>query len=313
MFELTQSPFGKYRLYTLHHPETGDGFSIVPGLGAHVLELCFQGANLLDGYQSPEELDAGKWGKSALLFPFPNRLRDGQYSWMGKDYNFPVNNAASGNAIHGFVRQEAFEVVRIELTTENAEITCRLDYRGHHSWYPFPFVLDVTFSMTTRNEFNVAFFLKNRHTEAIPVGLGWHPYFRLTDRAADHRLHLPPCTMVEVDERMLPTGRRNTFDAFVHETLLGDTALDNCFHVEESHPLYHLSLSSGGHALSVAASRDLFPYFQVFTPPHRESIALEPMTCNVNAFQNGDGLVSVPHGGDWTAAFRLEYHAKREV
>jgi hypothetical protein len=27
----------------------------------------------------------------------------------------------------------------------------------------------------------------------------------------------------------------------------------------------------------------------------------------VNAFQTGDGLVTVPAGGDWTAAFGLEY------
>lgn len=308
MFELTQSAFGKYRRYTLHHPETGDGFSIVPERGACVLEMQFGGFQVLDGYQTPEELEAGKWGKSALLFPFPNRLRDGRYSWLGQDYAFPLNNAATHNAIHGFARDEAFEVVRIELTTESAELSCRLDYRGHHAWYPFPFQLEVTFSITNRNEFNAAFFLRNRHREAIPVGLGWHPYFRLTEKAADHRLQLPPCSRVEIDDRMIPTGARSPYNAFAAETPVGDTVLDNCFAVAESHPLYHLTLHGGGHTLAMAASKDLFPFFQVFTPPARDSVALEPMTCNVNAFQNGDGLVTVPAGGDWTAAFRLEYH-----
>ncbi len=308
MFELTQTPFGKYRRYTLHHPETGDGFSIVPERGATVLEIHFQGANVLDGYQSPDELEAGKWGKSAILFPFPNRLRDGHYSWLGHDYTFPLNHPGSNNAIHGFVRDEAFEVVRIELTTESAEITCRLDYRGQHAWYPFPFVLDATFGMTNRNEFNASFFLKNRHREAIPVGLGWHPYFRLTDNADDHRMQLPLCSMIEVDDRMLPTGARHPHAAFASPVLLGKTQIDNCFLVQEDHPLYHLTLQGGGHSLAVAASRSLFPFFQVFTPPDRQSIALEPMTCNVNAFQSGDNLQTVPAAGDWTAAFRLEYH-----
>ena len=31
-------------------------------------------------------------------------------------------------------------------------------------------------------------------------------------------------------------------------------------------------------------------FLQVFTPPHRQSIALEPMTCNIDAFNNQDGL-----------------------
>lgn len=308
MFELIQSPFGKYRRYTLHHPETGDGFSIVPERGANVLEIRFGGFNVLDGYQTPDELEAGKWGKSALLFPFPNRLRDGHYSWLGHDYTFPLNNAATRNAIHGFVRDEAFEVVHIELTTESAELSCRYDYRGHHAWYPFPFLLEVTFSMTDRHEFNVSFFLKNRHKEAIPVGLGWHPYFRLTDHAAEHYLHLPPCSLVDIDERMIPTGARTPYTAFAAETLLGETILDNCFAAEGEHALYHLGLRGGGHSLALAASKNLFPYFQVFTPPAGDCIALEPMTCNVNAFQNGDGLVTVPAAGDWTAAFRVEYY-----
>jgi len=307
MFELTQSPFGKYRLYHLHHRDSGNGFSIVPGLGANVLEIQFGGQNVLDGYRSPEELEAGKWGKSALLFPFPNRLRDGHYSWLGRDYTFPINNAATQNAIHGFVRHEAFEVTRIELTTENAEITCRLDYRGHHACYPFPFTLEATFNMTDRGAFSAAFFVKNRHHEAIPAGLGWHPYFRLTDKADDHNLQLPACSVVEIDDRMLPTGTRTSHNTFSKPASVGETALDNCFHVDESNTLYHLTLHHNGRSLTLAASRDLFPFFQVFTPPHRESIALEPMTCNVNAFQNGDGLVTIPPAGDWSAAFLLEY------
>ncbi|TNE63251.1 MAG: aldose 1-epimerase [Bacteroidetes bacterium] len=308
MFELSQSSFGKYRRYTLHHPETGDGFSIVPGRGATVLELTFGGANVLDGYQSPEELETGKWGKSALLFPYPNRLKDGTYSWLGQDYQFPLNNASTGNAIHGFVRDESFEVVRIELTTENAGITCRYDYRGHHAWYPFPFVLEVSFNITDRKAFEVSFLLRNRHKAAIPVGLGWHPYFRLTDRADAHQVQMPPCSMVEVDDRMIPTGARRQYDHFSTLTPVGATELDNCFHVEESHALYHLTLKGRDHTLALDASRSLFPYFQIFIPPARNSVALEPMTCNINAFQNGDGLVTVPAGGDWTAAFRVAYH-----
>ena len=303
MFELVQTSFGKYRRYDLHHPESGNGFSMVPGLGANVLEIRFGGTNVLDGYRSPDELEAGQWGKSALLFPFPNRLQDGQYTWLGQDYTFPINNAATRNAIHGFVRHEPFEVTRIELTTENAEITCRLDYRGHHAYYPFPFVLEATFGMTDRGAFSASFFVKNRHHAPIPVGLGWHPYFRLADRADDHALQLPSASVVDIDARMIPTGTDTPYDAFFSATPLGDTNLDNCFRAADGNTLYHLVLQAARRTLTVAASRSLFPFFQVFTPAHRESIALEPMTCNINAFQNGDGLVTIPAQGDWSASF----------
>ena len=34
-----------------------------------------------------------------------------------------------------------------------------------------------------------------------------------------------------------------------------------------------------------------FNYLQLYIPPDRSSIAIEPMTCSVDAFNNGDGLI----------------------
>lgn len=37
--------------------------------------------------------------------------------------------------------------------------------------------------------------------------------------------------------------------------------------------------------------KNKFNYLQLFTPAHRKSIAIEPMTCNINAFNNKEGLI----------------------
>ena len=34
-----------------------------------------------------------------------------------------------------------------------------------------------------------------------------------------------------------------------------------------------------------------YNFLQVYTPPHRKSIAIEPMTCAPDAFNNKDGLI----------------------
>lgn len=308
MYELATTPFGPYRRYDVHDSATGHGFSLAPGKGATLLELRFAGRGVLDGYQTPDELAAGKWGKSAVLFPFPNRLRDGRYAWEGQEYAFPINNADTGNAIHGFARGEVFEVARVELTTEDATIACRLDYDGRHAGYPFPCTLDLSFTISNRDDFSVSFFLKNHHTGPIPAGFGWHPYFRLADRADEHLLQLPLCDKIDIDERMIPTGAQAPYTDFVVEKKLAETVLDNCFRADSGHLLYRLQLAGADRRLAMVASAASFPFFQVFTPPHRESVALEPMTCNVDAFRNGDGLVSVPPGGDWVGAFRIEYY-----
>ncbi len=309
MFCVDESDFGPYRRFRFHHPDLGHGFDVVPAVANNVTEIRFSGTNILDGYETPEELHAGKWGKCAILFPFPNRLRDGRYTWHGRDYSFPINNASTNNAIHGFVRHEFFQVERIELTRERASITSRFVADGHNPAYPFAFTLDVTFAMTLRGEFTAIFTVTNQHTESIPVGLGWHPYFRLTPRADDHRLLLPACERIEIDERMIPTGKRFPYSDFRDERLVGETQLDTCFAALPNESIVRAILSAQSHALTIEAPREQFPFFQVFTPPDRTSIAIEPMTCNVDAFHNREGLVELPAGDQWTGAFRIVHEA----
>lgn len=309
MYELTKSPFGKHTRFDLQNPLTGNGFSIVPSVGANVLDIRFSGQGILDGYSTPEELEAGKWGKSSILFPFPNRLKDGKYRWRGNEYQFPINNAATGNAIHGFVRDEAFEVSFVFLAKNSANIRCYYDYLGERSYYPFPFSLEIEFYIHDNGKFEVLVEVENLHNGPMPLGFGWHPYFRLTEAAERHSLQLPPCEKVAIDKRMIPTGGRTQFNEFQTLTFVEDTVLDNCFHNTKTSGNYQLLLEGDGHYLSMKAPVAQFPFFQVFTPPHRESIALEPMSCNVDAFNNQQGLVSLPQNKKWKGKMSMEYRS----
>ncbi len=308
MYELEKTPFGKHTRYTLHHPETGNSFSIVPERGANLMDLTIGGAAILDGYGTPEELEVAKFGKSAVLFPFPNRLNHGKYEWLGQSYQFPINNAATDNAIHGFVRNEAFEVDYIFLAKDHASILCSLNYEGELDYYPFPFTLELEFMLHDSGAFTLEVACRNRHTAAIPVGFGWHPYFRLTDKVDDHLLQLPGCEKVLIQDRMIPTGEQTVFPDFQRKSRVGDAELDNCFQVAKADGSYKLLLDGAGKRLKVQASAKQFPYFQVFTPPHRSSIALEPMSCNVDAFNNGQGLVTLEPEREWKGkmSFTLE-------
>jgi len=306
MYQLSVSAFGAYTRYELEHPESGNRFSIVPERGANVLDLHFGGVNILDGYDTPEALEQAKWGKSVLLFPFPNRLDRGQYSWQGKTYQFPINNAATENAIHGFVRGEAFYVVKIELGLEHALIQCRFDYDGSRDYYPFPFTLDVTFKIQNNGAFSLKAACLNRHSAPIPVGFGWHPYFKLAEKADAHQMRLPVCAMVEINDRMIPTGEQTPYKQFYRRKLVADAFLDNCF-LAGTQGTYKMLLESGSRNIVVSASAAQCPFFQVFTPPHRESIALEPMSSNVNAFNNGDGLYILHPDAVWKGNVMVRY------
>lgn len=305
MFQLVIEPFGSFLRYNVFNAVTGDGFSLAPAAGANLLDLRFNGAPVIDGHQTPEELASGKWGKSAVLFPFPNRLDHGKYTWDGQEYTFPINNEATQNAIHGFVRHEAFTVTRVLLEPERASVTCRYAYDGHLPFYPFPFDLVLVFEIETRGLFKLTTSCKNQHNRPIPVGFGWHPYFKLAPTAGEHQLSLPECDKVVINERMIPTGPLEPYDNFRQGGPVEDTVLDNCFATAHPDKAYRLVLEGGNRKLTVAAHARQFPFFQVFTPPHRESIALEPMTCNVDAFNNADGLVILHPGETWKTDVKI--------
>lgn len=307
MYELTKTPFGKHTRFDLRNPSTGTGFSIVPGAGANVLDIQFGNQSILDGHTTPEDLDAGKWGKSTVLFPFPNRLDGGKYTWLGNSYEFPINNAATANAIHGFVREAAFEPEFVFLGQDLASIRCYFDYKGERAYYPFSFSLEIEFTIHDSGKFELQVEVINLHSTAIPIGFGWHPYFRLANTANLHQLKLPACEKVDINDRMIPTGSLTPFKEFQSLQKVEEAFLDNCFQYGKKSGTYQLVLEGEGQSLKMKAPATEFPFFQVFTPPHRESIALEPMTCNVDVFNNLQGLVSLDPEEVWKGKMSLEY------
>ena len=307
MYELTKTPFGDHTRFELHNPFTGNRFSIVPAVGANVLDIQFSGQSILDGHATSEELEAGKLGKSTILFPFPNRLEEGKYKWLGQEYQFPINNAATGNAIHGFVREEAFEVEYVFLAKNFASIRCYFDYAGERPYYPFPFSLEIEFSIHDSGKFEMKVEVENLHDTSIPVGFGWHPYFRLKDSLNGHGLQLPPCERVVINKDMIPTGERKQFKEFQALTYVEDTILDTCFHSAKTAGNYQLLIEGNCRYLTIKTPAAQFPFFQIFTPPHRESIALEPMSCNVDAFNNHQGLVALAPDKKWKGKMSLQF------
>ena len=315
MFEYSLSSFGKYKKHTFAD-ENGNAFSLIPEFGASLINLTFLGTSVLDSYDTPEALTENKWSKGIFLFPYPNRLRDGKYSHLGEDYQFDINNAATGNSIHGFGKNVPMHVTETRVTKNYAYINCRWKHDGTTKAYPFPFVIDISFKMSLLSDENIddvsgikkklssvklqiRMKFKNKAKTSIPVGLGWHPYFILTPDVGNTDLKMPPNTqIIEIDERMLPTGKKENYTAFETLKPIGNTTLDNGFLLSQSEHnkvatviACHTLFSTNFLQFWQETGPGKFNFLQVFTPPNRKSIAIEPMTCNIDAFNNKDGLV----------------------
>lgn len=309
MFEHTQEAFGKFIVHKIQDPVSQTGFDLVPGYGANVLDIRFGGVSVIDGYRKPVELDLNNWGKSILLYPFPNRLKDGLYNWHGNTYQFPINDSYTGNALHGLGATQAMSVYKVLTSDKGGCISCQFKHDGSNEAYPFPFCFTVTFEITPQT-FKGKLHFENTGEEPIPVGFGWHPYFSLSEKVDDSELQLPALEMIGINERMIPTGKRYPFDDFRSLKKIGATVLDNCFaFAEEDAPRLNLRLHGDKGRLDYwqEAGPGKFSFLQLFTPPARNAVAIEPMTCNVDAFNNGDGLIDLDPGTAAAAEFGFTF------
>jgi aldose 1-epimerase len=91
---------------------------------------------------------------------------------------------------------------------------------------------------------------------------------------------------------MIPTKEFTKFPGFAKPAAIGDRFLDACLELEtmEGTPTCLLLDRAKGLQLAVSQAAPTCRHLQVFTHPNRHGIALEPMSCAPDAFNNGMGL-----------------------
>jgi aldose 1-epimerase len=312
MFYHKIEPFGAFEKHTFSNDD-GDAFVVVPQFGACLLDLQFNHLCVLDGYATPDEMVANNWSKNIILLPYPNRLRDGQYVYDGTTYQFELTNVDTQNSIHGFGKDAPMTVKTVWIQSNSAGLTCVWAYNGHHAAYPFPFTAEITMILRGGN-FEMSMSVTNDSKVDIPVGLGWHPYFKMSEKSNDSSLHIPDCQIISIDDRMLPTGEKEDFHAFTHLSKIDHAILDNGFLIKNQTKDAETILASEHGQLTFWQETGYrkWNFLQVFTPPHRKSVAIEPMTCNIDAFNNGDGLVMLKPAENMAGTFGVRFRKKRK-
>lgn len=318
MFIIEEQPFGQLTLYTLRNQETGEYGSILPGYGAIIHRLGLmadsgQVVELIDGYETSEQLTAegSRSYKGSLLFPFPNRIKDGTYLHGGQTYQLPLNEPSLGHAIHGLLFNAELEVVAQGASETGAFLILEYEADGTARGYPFKYVLNVDVRLNDE-EFTCKIFVQNQEDQPIPIGGGYHPYFKLGGRIDDLLLKMPIQSQLESDERLIPNGREVKPEKYVEFTRLEGEKLNDTYRVKQGDKRAVTQLYDPRQQLELTVWQQTgvghYNFLQVFTPVSRESIAIEPMTCAPDAFNNGHGLVLLQPDESFEATFgvRLE-------
>jgi len=270
--------------------------------GATLRLLSKDGRQIVDGF-AEDQLPGACRGQ--LLMPWPNRIRDGLYTFEGAEQQLALSEPHTHNAIHGLVRWATWHVV--SHTASRIELGLRLMAQGG---YPWTLDLGVVYELgedglvVTQTATNLA-------DGDAPFASGAHPYFTLDNGEGvdGWTLDSPAATRVLADERLLPAGSEpveGTVYDFRGGRPLQGVGMDTCFAdlARDADGIATVTLSGTGPEGEVRAV-ELWQdaqhgWLMVYTAdnrtPARTSIALEPMTAAVDAFNSGEGLIVLATG-----------------
>ena len=168
---------------------------ILPEAGAAFARLDHCGRALLVPVPDGADPNSGFHG-SFLMAPWTNRLDGGRIAVAGVTHHMPVNRPAENTAIHGFLREMAWDV--LEAGAAHLVMRCAFDRA------PFTGTARLEARLAA-DHLSLSIGLTNGGAVPTPMGFGWHPYFM---RPSGTSLTVATRTVFGRDTRNLPIAPR---------------------------------------------------------------------------------------------------------
>jgi aldose 1-epimerase len=236
-------------------------------------------------------LESNPYHPSAWLSPWVNRVRNGNYSFEGRNYQLAINEPDLGNAIHGLVARTSFILTASKATENEASIRISHVNEGAVKGYPFPFEFSIEYTFEKNGGLRVNFHAKNTGSTNMPFACGWHPYFGFPDTLLDKlEVKFASKSRFLSDAQMIPM-REEAFDRS-EPIALATEKPDHVFRLKpmEKH-VTELYDNKREISLYLEQSSIEFPFLVVFAIEDQNAVAIEPMTANTDAYNTGDGLL----------------------
>lgn len=295
-----------------HELVAGEHRAVVTEVGATLRRYTCAGRDVIDGFSAVER---STYGRGQVLAPWPNRLRDGRYSFGGADHQLPINEPARGNAIHGLVRWQRWAA------TDRGPDRVTLTHTVHpRDGYPFLLELALTYALEATTGLTVALAARSAGDGPCPFGIGFHPYLATGGggRGAVDQLvvRCPAATRLVTDERAIPVGSEDvagTEADFRAAHAVGATVLDTCFTdlVRGGEGRGEVEVIRPDGAAATVWMDEAFGFVMLFSADTlpgdrcRAALAVEPMSCAPDAFRSGRGLVVLEPGRPWRGTWGI--------
>jgi aldose 1-epimerase len=279
--------------------------AIAPSAGNLTRELTVKGRNILGPLGIP------------FLAPWANRLDEPAFYANGKRYalNMDLGNVRGAHPIHGVLSAAVWTVVEAASDAQSAWVTSRLEFFRQPDWmaqFPFAHTIQMTHRLHD-GVLEISVELHNLSAEAMPVAIGFHPYFQLADAPRDAwTISLAARTEWELAPDKIPTGRTLPIErrfADPRAASLRDHDLDHVFAdlIRDSSGHATMSVRGVSQRIEVAFGPN-YHAVVVYAPKGRDFICFEPMagiTDGLNLSHRGlyGDVQQVPPGGVWKESF----------
>jgi aldose 1-epimerase len=292
----------------------GTARAVITELAAGIREFQIGGVDLVEPFpvtSSPQS------ASGIVLSPWPNRVRDGKWTWTAADgteqtLQLPLTEPALGNASHGLLRFTAYQLA--DKGADFVELAATIFPQNG-----YPFLVDTTVRYElTDDGLAVTHSFANGGESDAPVAVGAHPYFRLGEvDTRELQLTVHASSHFELDEKLIPVAQKpvdgTEFDLRAPRRV-GDLDLNEGYADAGPGDLAVLTAPDGS---SVTLwGNDAFRFLQVYThrsfatlPEGAVALALEPMTAPTDAFNSGLGLKRLAPHETWSATWGIRYTA----
>jgi aldose 1-epimerase len=257
---------------------------VAPEAGANLFSLQVGDLELLQQPPTLAELAEQRTG-TPILYPTPNRVRDGKMVFERRTFIFPPNN--QNNYIHGFARRRPWQTGSLTADARSARAELHLvwdESQPDFALFPIRHRLTVTFILR-RAGLRFAYRVDNLDSSRLPFGFGLHPWFRVPGAREDVRLQVPAAHRMEARD-LLPTGALIKVASTPHDLRqprpLSELNLDDVyFGMRPGKPAW-FELAQPGLRLELSGSAEL-THLVVFTPPDRPVFCMENQTSSTDA------------------------------
>lgn len=279
----------------LRNDDSDHEAEIVPGIGCNVIRLKLKGREIICTPQDGQELALHPTKYGIPVLSPPNRVKKGQFTFQGKDYQFPQN--AGLHHLHGELNALPWTIIDEgqAATAANDDVvfvTCEYRIKHHphvYDYYPHNLVYLLTYELSA-DGLKLRGSVVNEGEDESPIGLGFHPYFVFSGQKRENvSVRMQASEEWPIGDDLFVQGESE--DSELCQQLRDGLAIEDVPGGDYSlltvrGERHRCEMIVPGLDTVVYEWGEAFPFVALFKPPwtQKTMISLEPYTCLTDAF-----------------------------